>query len=89
MTKQTKSENPILYICDLGASVGCERRSEHSTRHNENHKYRGLDSQTFVFWLLEQIRRKIFGRRQVIPSPAKAQLPKRVNTLYLWPWSEE
>ena len=41
-----KSENKIIYICGLGASVGCERKSEHSTRRDENHKYRGLDSQT-------------------------------------------
>ena len=44
--RKQKSENPILYICGLGASVGCERKSEHSTRRDENHKYRGLDSQT-------------------------------------------
>ena len=35
------AENPILYICGLGVSVGCERLSEHSTRCDENHKYRG------------------------------------------------
>ena len=27
-----KAGNDILYICGLGASVGCERLSEHSTR---------------------------------------------------------
>ena len=28
----------ILPICGLGASVGCERKSEHSTRRDESHK---------------------------------------------------
>ena len=29
---EQKAGNEILYICSLGASVGCERLSEHSTR---------------------------------------------------------
>lgn len=43
-----KSENQIIYICGLGASVGCERKSEHSTRRDENHKYAVLVSQVSV-----------------------------------------
>ena len=34
-----KSENQIIYICGLGASVGYERISEYSTRRDENHRY--------------------------------------------------
>ena len=43
-----KPEKPILHICGLGASVGCERISEHSTRRDENHKYAVLVSQVSV-----------------------------------------
>ena len=32
----------IPYICGLGASVGYERVSEHSTRRDESHKWGGL-----------------------------------------------
>ena len=42
--KRQKPEKPILHICGLGASVGCERISEHSTRRDENHKYAVLVS---------------------------------------------
>ena len=33
-----KSEGPYSPICGLGASVGCERISEHSTCRNESHR---------------------------------------------------
>ena len=33
-------EREITYICGLGAKVGCERLSEHSTFSDESHKYR-------------------------------------------------
>ena len=36
---RTRRENRT-YICGLGASVGCERISEHSTRRDESHRYR-------------------------------------------------
>ena len=29
--KKQPPEREIIYICDLGAKVGCERLSEHST----------------------------------------------------------
>ena len=32
-----KRRTPYSPICGLGASVGCERLSEHSTRHDESH----------------------------------------------------
>ena len=35
-----------------------------TSRSDENHKYRGLDSHTSVSWLPEQICGKICGRRQ-------------------------
>ena len=34
------AERKITYICGLGAKVGCERISEHSTSSDESHKYR-------------------------------------------------
>ena len=39
VAKRQKPEKPILHIYGLGASVGCECISEHSTRRDENHKY--------------------------------------------------
>ena len=42
--RKQNPENPILHICGLGASVGCESEGEHSTRRDENHKYGGWDS---------------------------------------------
>ena len=38
--RKQKIENQIIYICGLGASVGCERKSDHSTCRDENHKYK-------------------------------------------------
>ena len=34
------TERERTYICGLGAKVGCERLSEHSTCSDESHKYR-------------------------------------------------
>lgn len=34
-----------MHICGLGASDGCEHKSEHSSRRDENHKYALFDSQ--------------------------------------------
>ena len=45
-----------MHICGLGASVGCERLSEHSTRRDENHKYALLDSQVSSTLTLLQIK---------------------------------
>ena len=38
--KEQPPEREITYICGLGAKVGCERLSEHSTFSDESHKYR-------------------------------------------------
>ena len=35
----TGAEREISYICGLGAKVGCEWLSEHSTCSDESHKY--------------------------------------------------
>ena len=40
IAKEQLSEREITYICGLGAKVGCERLSEHSTCSDESHKYR-------------------------------------------------
>jgi hypothetical protein len=37
--KGTICKRERIHICDLGASVGCERLSEHSTRRDESHRY--------------------------------------------------
>ena len=37
--KEQPQEREISYICGLGAKVGCERLSEHSTCSDESHKY--------------------------------------------------
>ena len=37
--KKQPQEREISYICGLGAKVGCERLSEHSTCSDESHKY--------------------------------------------------
>ena len=55
MTEQTKFENPILYICDFRRGVLNVRFCARIQHLLTDHKYRGLDSQTSVFWLLEQI----------------------------------
>ena len=40
VAKEQPPERERIYICGLGAKVGCERRSEHSTCSDESHKYR-------------------------------------------------
>ena len=42
VAKEQPPEREIPYICGLGAKVGCERLSEHSTCRDESHKYRGF-----------------------------------------------
>ncbi|EEG37246.1 hypothetical protein EUBHAL_00919 [Anaerobutyricum hallii DSM 3353] len=37
--KGTICKRERIHICGLGASVGCERLSEHSTRRDESHRY--------------------------------------------------
>ena len=58
-----KPEKPILHICGLGASVGCERISEHSTRRDENHKYAVLVSQvsSVLFIKMQKFLKKILA----------------------------
>ncbi len=63
MAKQTKSENLILYICDFRRGVLNVRLYARIQHLLPDHKYRGLDSQTSVSWLLEQISGRICGRR--------------------------
>ncbi len=55
MNKQTKSENPILYICDFRRGVLNVRFRARIQHLLPDHKYRGLDSQTSVFWPPTQI----------------------------------
>ena len=38
--KNSSPERERIYICGLGAKIGCERISEHSTFSDESHKYR-------------------------------------------------
>ncbi|RGZ83461.1 hypothetical protein DW972_06285 [Anaerobutyricum hallii] len=40
MTDRRSRKEKISYICGLGAKVGCEHISEHSTCSDESHKYR-------------------------------------------------
>ncbi|RHK37850.1 hypothetical protein DW068_10705 [Anaerobutyricum hallii] len=40
MTDRRSRREKISYICGLGAKVGCEHISEHSTCSDESHKYR-------------------------------------------------
>ena len=45
VTKSFKKRNKRIPICNLGAIIGCERLSEHSTRRDESHR-QGL----FIFY---------------------------------------
>ena len=49
--KGTICKRERIHICGLGASVGCERLSEHSTRRDESHKYRGFGFLDSVLWM--------------------------------------
>ena len=51
--KEQPPEREITYICGLGAKVGCERLSEHSTCSDESHKYR-----LFLFLVVSTLLRK-------------------------------
>ena len=51
--KEQPPEREITYICGLGAKVGCERLSEHSTCRDESHKYR-----LFLFLVVSVLLRK-------------------------------
>ena len=53
---EQKPENQILYICGLGASVGCERISEHLTRRDESHKYALFISLSSSIFTVSQIK---------------------------------
>ena len=72
VAKEQPPERERIYICGLGAKVGCERRSEHSTCSDESHKYR-----FFLFLEASPLLRKfkfcdiICFRRVIIASPAE------------------
>ena len=57
--KKQKIKPPYHLICGLGASVGCERISEHLTRRDESHKY-ALFFSVSTFIVVEQSDKKLY-----------------------------